>query len=251
MQKTPAADYRLRLQLVDQAGQVIGQKVTSPTRAEYLPTRWQAGELLNGKAELLIPPQTEAGFYPLRLSLAHPDTGEPLPVRSGWWPLGREALTLEEVQIVEWPLVAEVPPMQTPMRADFGDPVLVELHGYDLSATHDAAGKSLALTLFWRAESRMGTSYTVFVHLAGADEQMAGQGDGVPDRGFRLTTSWREGEVIADPHIIPIRPGAPPGAYRLWVGLYDPATDQRLPAFVHGERQPAGRVLLSIVQVAP
>lgn len=251
VQKTPAADYRLHLQLVDQAGQIIGQKVTSPTRAGYPPTRWQPGELLNGKAELLIPPQTEAGFYLLRLSLAHPDTGEPLPVRAGWWPLGREALTLEEVQIVEWPLVTEVPPMQTPLRADFGDPVLIELHGYDLSATHDVGNKSLALTLFWRAESRMGTSYTVFVHLADADEQMAGQGDGVPDRGFRLTTSWREGEVIADPHIIPIRPGAPPGAYRLWVGLYDPATDQRLPAFVHGERQPAGRVLLSIVQVAP
>jgi len=251
VRKTPAADYRLRLQLVDQAGQIIGQTITSPTRIEYPPSLWQPNELLYGKAELLIPPQASAGFHQVRVSMIHPETGEPLPVRAGWWPFGREALTLEEVRIVEWPLVTEVPPMQTPLRADFGDPVLIELHGYDLSANHVAAGENMTLTLFWRARARMETSYTVFVHLVDADEQVAGQHDAVPDRGVRLTTSWREGEVIADRHLIPIRPDAPPGGYWLWVGLYDPATDLRLPAFVDGEHQPTDRVLLSIVQVAP
>lgn len=248
VQKTPAADYRLCLQLTDEAGQIIGETVTSPTRIEYPSSRWQPGELLYGKVELLIPPQATAGFHQIRISLIHPETGESLPVRAGWWSFGREALTLGEVQIVEWPLVTEIPPMQTPLRVDFGDPVVIELHGYDLSVTDDAEGKNLTLTLYWRARSRVETSYTVFIHLADADEQVAGQGDGVPDRGFRLTTSWREGEVITDRHIISIRPDAPPGGYRLWVGLYDPATHQRLPAFVDGEHQPADRVLLRNVQ---
>ncbi len=101
--------------------------------------------------------------------------------------------------------------MQTPLRADFGAPVLIELYGYDLAAIHGSAGRHLALTLFWRAQARMETSYTVFVHLVDADERMAGQGDGVPDRGLRLTTSWREGEVVADEHDIFIRPDALPG----------------------------------------
>ena len=251
VKKTPLADYRLRLQLVDEAGQAIGETVTTPTRAGYPPSRWQPGDVLHGNAELIDPPLAKAGFHQLRLSLIHPETGEPLPVRAGWWPFGRETLTLEEVLVVEWPMVTEIPPMETPLRADFGDPALIELHGYDLTATHDAADKRLTLTLFWRARSRMETSYTVFVHLADAGEQMAGQGDGVPDRGFRLTASWREGEVIADTHVIPIRPDASPGAYRLWVGFYDPATNQRLPIFVEGERQPDDRVLLSVIQITP
>lgn len=249
--QTPAADYRLRLQLADRSGQVIGETIASPTRADYPPTRWLPGELLYGKAELLIPPQAEAGLYTCRLSLLQPDSGEPLPVRADWLPFGRQTLALQEVEIVEWPLVTEIPLMQTPLRADYGDPALIELHGYDLSATRAAAGESLALTLYWRAQARMATSYTVFVHLADENEQMAGQGDGVPDRGFRLTTSWRPGEVIADTHLLSIRPDAPPGTYGLWVGLYDPATDDRLPAFVDGERQPNDRVLLTTLAVAP
>jgi uncharacterized membrane protein len=251
VRRTPGADYRLRLQLVDEAGGVISQAVTSPTRAAYPPTAWQPGELLRGKAELLIPPQATAGFHQLRISLIHPDTDAPLPVRTGWWPFGREALTLDEVRVVEWPLVTELPPAQTPLRADFGDPVLIELHGYDLSARQVAAGEHLALTLYWRARAHMEASYTVFVHLVGAEEQMAGQGDAVPDRGIRLTTSWREGEVIVDPHDVRLRPDARPGRYWLWVGLYDPATDGRLPAFVDGERQRGDRVLLGTVQVGP
>ncbi len=247
----PCADYRLRLELVDQAGQIIGQTVTSPTRIDYPTSRWQPGELLNGKAELLIPPRATAGFHHIRVSLIQPETNEPLPVRVGWWTFSRQALTLAEVHIVEWPLVTEVPAMQTPLRADFGDPVGIELHGYDLSANRGAAGESLTLTLFWRAQTRMETSYTVFVHLADSDERMAGQGDDVPQGGLRLTTSWRKGEVIADPHVIPIQADAPPGNYHLWVGLYDPTTNERLPALVDGERQPADRVLLSTVLVAP
>jgi mannosyltransferase len=251
VRETPSADYRLRLQMLDAAGQVIGETVTAPTRAEYPPTCWQPEELLSGKAELLIPPQVEGDFYPLRVSLVDPETDKALSVRAGWWPLGRETVALEEVQVVEWPLVTEIPPVQTPLRADFGDPTLIELHGYDLSARQGAAGGNLTLTLIWRARARLETSYTVFVHLADADEQMAGQGDGVPDRGFRLTTSWREGEVLEDSHVIPIRADAPPGSYRLWVGFFDPATGSRLPAFVAGERQPADRVLLDIVQIVP
>jgi 4-amino-4-deoxy-L-arabinose transferase-like glycosyltransferase len=251
VKKPPLADYRLRLQLVDKAGQVVGETVTTPTRAEHPSSHWQPGELLSGKAELLIPPQTEAGAHQVHVSLIHPETGTPLKVRTGWWPFGQETLMLEQVKVVEWPMVTEIPPLQTPLRADFGDPVLVELHGYDLAASHGSAGQHLTLTLFWRARTRMETSYTVFVHLADADEWMAGQGDGVPAQGFRLTTSWRDGEVITDTHTVAIRSDATTGAYRLWVGLYDPESDQRLPAFVDGEQKPADRVLLSNVQVIP
>ncbi|NTU84127.1 MAG: glycosyl transferase, partial [Chloroflexales bacterium] len=45
-----------------------------------------------------------------------------------------------------------------------------------------------------------------------------------------LTTSqWAAGRYVATELPFPIPADAPPGAYRLLVGLYDPATGQRLP----------------------
>jgi len=251
VEQTPAADYRLRLQLLDATHQIVAETVTAPTRADYPAGRWQPGELLTGQAGLLVPPRAEGGLYRLAASLLHPETGKPLPVRQGWWPLSHESLELEQVWVVEWPLITTQPPIQTPLRADFGAPLLAELHGYDLSASEVAPGEVLTLTLYWRASAITDTSYTVFVHLADTDEALAGQGDGVPDRGFRLTSSWRQGEVIVDTHLIPTRIDAPPGEYVLWVGFYHPDTHQRLPAFVDGQRRPADRVLLGSVQVKP
>ncbi len=36
------------------------------------------------------------------------------------------------------------------------------------------------------------------------------------------------GEYLTDPHQINVNSAAPPGAYRLRIGLYDPTTGQRL-----------------------
>jgi hypothetical protein len=109
------------------------------------------------------------------------------------------------------------------------------------------AGGVLSLALVWQSLALANESYTVFVHLADENNELIGQGDSQPDRGFRPTTSWLPGEVIVDEHDLTIRPDAPPGRYLLWIGFYHPESGQRLPIFVDGVRQPDERLLLQEV----
>ncbi len=87
--------------------------------------------------------------------------------------------------------------------------------------------RTLAVELRWLADRRPGQDWTVFVHLLDPEGQVAAQHDGVPEVGFRPTSSWAAGEVVVDTHWL-VAPGveALDGA-RLSIGLYDPATGQR------------------------
>ena len=248
VRRTPRVDFRVRLQLVDAGGQVVNESINSPTRPDYPPTCWQQGELLYGRASLLVPATTEPGAYALRVAFDRTDTDEPLVV--GWF-RGQRSLTLDGVQVASWPLETELRPIKTALRAEFGKPTLIELHGYELLPPKATNSKNLRLTLYWRAASPVTESYRVFVHLAGTDERIVAQGDGFPAYGSRPTTSWRTGEVIEDTHIVSIGPGVLPESYRLWVGLYNPETMQRLPVFVNSDRQRNDRVLLEYVLVKP
>jgi hypothetical protein len=71
--------------------------------------------------------------------------------------------------------------------------------------------------------------YKVFVHLVGEGGRIWSQHDSVPAGWQRPTTGWEVGEVIVDEHRLPIGPEASADRYTIFVGMYDPATMQRLP----------------------
>ena len=77
--------------------------------------------------------------------------------------------------------------------------------------------------------------YKVFTHLLGevynadTDNFLWGQQDNEPVNGQAPTTRWQPGAIIVDPYRIPVAPDAPPGRYRLEVGLYGLIDGQRLP----------------------
>jgi hypothetical protein len=217
------------------------------TRPDYPPTSWEAGKLIAGKAELVVPATATAGTYTVQLSLLPPQGERPLAVN---WLLGGRRLTLAEVEVAAWPLVTTLPPIASPLRADFGEPVRIELHGYELSPPDVAAGETATLKLFWRAATAIDGYYDVFVHLTDASGEIIGQADGPPQSGFRPTASWRPGEVIVDERALTVPAELEAGTYRLWVGLYDPDTGARLPLRVNGALQPDGRLLLQTVQVS-
>lgn len=105
-------------------------------------------------------------------------------------------------------------------------------------------GDRLPLTLVWRARQTPTLAYTVFTHLIGPDDQLWGQWDNPPVRGSYPTNQWSPGAVIFDAYQIPVRDGAPPGRYRLLVGLYDPGSGARLPALDAGGQPIADHVSL-------
>jgi hypothetical protein len=109
---------------------------------------------------------------------------------------------------------------------------VVELIGYslDLPPGQPTARPSdtLHLTLVWRCLAPMERSYTVFTHLLDESGQIRGQQDNVPVSGSYPTPLWAEGEVVIDEYEIEIQADAPAGPAVIEVGMYDPATMQRL-----------------------
>jgi hypothetical protein len=58
-----------------------------------------------------------------------------------------------------------------------------------------------------------------------------GQHDAEPDNFARPTPTWLPGEIIIDRHAIPVDSSAPPGKYRVEIGLYDGLSGARLAVF--------------------
>ena len=66
------------------------------------------------------------------------------------------------------------------------------------------------------------------MHLLGPEGGLWAQSDGEPAGWTRPTTGWAAGEVVLDARTLDLPHDAPPGAYSLVAGLYDPDTGERL-----------------------
>jgi hypothetical protein len=136
-------------------------------------------------------------------------------------------------------------PGPNPISVDVGGQI--SLVGSDLAAAPVVrAGEPVTVTLYWRAERVPDEAYTVFVHLRDSGGQALAQADSPPQAGSYPTSFWDEGEVISDPHRIEVPASAAPGEYRIYVGMYRPATGERLP--VAGN--PNGEIELGRLSVA-
>jgi hypothetical protein len=161
-------------------------------------------------------------------------------------PLPERPLVADEVSILDYPLRASA--IQHPLHLNLDDQI--ELLGYDLGADKAGPGDTLELTLYWHGLTEPEEDYTVFTHLLGESYNLAsgsflwGQKDSMPLGGSYPTSRWLENEVVVDRYDIAIQSDAPPGLYRIEVGLYLLETGQRLPVFDdQGQRMAEDRVL--------
>ena len=76
----------------------------------------------------------------------------------------------------------------------------------------------LQIALDWRADRQPEANYTVFVQLLGADGQVKAQSDRWPGDGLYPTAALKAGQTVTDQVALALN--APPGDYRLIVGLY-------------------------------
>lgn len=100
-----------------------------------------------------------------------------------------------------------------------------------LQATYPPQTQSraaLPVEFQWQAVAPIDHNYHVFIHLLNAEGRPVAQADGQPAQWTRPTSTWAGGETIIDRHALWIPGDAPAGAYTLRVGLYQPATGQRL-----------------------
>ncbi|MFN8517551.1 MAG: hypothetical protein U0232_33390, partial [Thermomicrobiales bacterium] len=92
------------------------------------------------------------------------------------------------------------------------------------SATADgdsfAPGTTVGLTLVWIVRSQPTEDLTIFAQLLGPDNTIWGQYDAPAGWTSHYTSAWQPGEKVTLPWYIPLKPDAPPGQYRLVVGMY-------------------------------
>jgi len=113
------------------------------------------------------------------------------------------------------------------LDARFGEGI--HLRGYALAGERFAPGDVLPVTLFWEAQASIAEPYKVTVQLLDGVGQLVAQRDTQPGAGLRPTTTWQQGQVLADRYGVPLPADLAPGRYTLIVGVYHVATGERLP----------------------
>ncbi len=108
------------------------------------------------------------------------------------------------------------------MTAHYGD--FAELLGYDLLTPGETLhpGDALTLTVYYRSTAPTPVDYTQFFQLYAPGLGMAAQLDQPPLAGGNPTSTWTNGEVIADRVVLKVQPDAASGLYTLNTGFYNP-----------------------------
>lgn len=222
------ADYKVALHLVDRTGKVVAQRDAWPVDGFRPTSTWAPGDVINDRLGLWMPGETPAGEYQLRLILYSSGPGLPrLPVSSPDSPDPNDFLPLGHIVVPSQLTADEVAARSHPQSADFGDQI--SLLGYAIeppAPTGDVP--KVRVRLFWQATGVIDRDYTVFVHVLDKQGQLVTQGDGPPAGGYS-TSRWSQQEIVEDIRSLELPPGAPVEGLQIKVGLYYPATMERLP----------------------
>lgn len=113
----------------------------------------------------------------------------------------------------------EVEVADSPKAGDADGPPLA-LVAAAIAAPTLAPGAALDVNLTWETRHQPAEDYTFFAQLIGPDGKVRGQYDAPAGWTGHYTSAWLAGERIALHWAVPLQPDAPPGAYRLLVGMY-------------------------------
>jgi hypothetical protein len=219
--------YTSFLHLLDESGQGFVGDDHEAWNGLYPTTRWAEGEMVRMSYTLTLPADLPRGLYTLH---------------TGWYDDGLVRLRTETGASTVPLAIVQVPgPGQEP-----GDPPVTQVNAQFASGIHLEGHRlvqepgTLRLSLIWWTDRFLATDYTVFVHLRNGQGQTVAQGDSAPGGGAWPTTLWPPEVRIPDAHAVSLLAGAsgaglPAGEYELVIGLYDPATGDRLPLLQGGD----------------
>ncbi len=140
------------------------------------------------------------------------------------------------------PLAAATP--QILLNVTFGDQF--KLLGADVASASAQPGGHSEVTLYWQALKPNGKDYSTFVHLLDANDIVVAQRDMYPGQGLWPTSQMKPGDIIASRYVLNIPAAAyAPDQLKWEVGMYDFATQQRLPVSSGGDNSRFGSVGLA------
>ncbi len=124
--------------------------------------------------------------------------------------------------------VTKVPPLSIKNGANLGGKV--ELVGATVEPGRVVPGQPARVTLFFKVLERIDDDYTVFVHVEDVDGRMERMNlDHKPANGMYPTTQWKPGETVKDEFTLYLPPSTPSRGVNIWLGLWEPRTDTRMP----------------------
>ena len=214
------SNLNVLVRLVDAGGQELARSEGWPWGRAT--STWPLGEVWPDGHTLPIPAEAAPGPYRVEMNFYDPGTLE----------LAGDAATVGYVVVGEED--AESPAQPAPVQ--FGDGIT--LLRADVPAEGWQPGATQTVDLTWLAETPERGRYTVFMHFIGVSGTPVAQGDQEPWQGAYPTDAWLAGVPAVDQYRLALPEDLPSGEYALVVGLYDPATQQRLP--VVRDDKPAG-----------
>ena len=122
--------------------------------------------------------------------------------------------------------LTEVKPM-IPDSVQFGDQV--SLLGLDWTTSETPVDRHAYLSLYWQTLKPFSQNFKIFVQGRDATGQTIISADHEVFDSLLPTQAWPTGRILKDTLRLPISGDTPAGQYTLYVGLYDPATLERLP----------------------
>ncbi len=236
-------NYYLFIHLLGRRGELVGNEDSYHGWGSYPTSLWRPGEVVADTYRLPISKDALApSLIRVDVGLYNPTTKQEVAVfdQEGQ-PIGN-SIVIGQLKMVPRKLQQYAIDNQLHFNLDNQ----VALIGYKVDKAELGSGEEIRLTLYWRAEGEMGTDYTVFTHLIDEEGNIWGQMDSQPVEGDYPTSFWDIGEIIEDEHILAINEDAPAGLYRLEVGMYELATEQRLPVLGDDGEVKDDRILLPL-----
>lgn len=219
-------NYTVFLQAVGPGDAIVADRYTFHGLGSYPTAIWESGRAFCDTLRMPIPAGLERTLvYRLSVGLLDDETDERL---SGFDPAGNSLPPFAgNVRLAARTAASNEPP--PPGGA------AIRLAGAEFAPSW-RPGEAQPVTLRWYAAEPVNDDYTIFIHLRDGD-QLVAQADGPPLDGWYPTSWWAAGDWVSDAHVFTLPAETPPGLYQLVVGLYNPATGERL-----GEEQALGPV---------
>lgn len=124
--------------------------------------------------------------------------------------------------------VPQVPPLALRNGANLGGKV--EIAGATIQPGRVVPGEPARVTIFFKALQPIQEDYLIFVHVEDPEGRMERMNlDHKPAQGLYPTTQWKVGETVKDEFALYLPPGVSTRAVNLWMGLWEPRTDARMP----------------------
>ncbi len=214
----PRADYSVFVHLVDENEITQAQNDSYPA-AGSLPTgEWPLHAIIPDTHAVEIP-DTAPAPQRLRIEVGLFDFATGGRLLSD----GQDHRALGAVTVTPRSSTDGIP---NPLDIVFGDQIA--LIGFNMDRRVLKPGETLELTLWWKALARPKLDYTAFTHVVLPPGAVWAGVDAPLEDGATPASQWQPGQRVEAHYRLTLPAEAPPGVYFVEIGLYDPATQDRL-----------------------